>query len=162
MIRRIIVILILVVFVAPKGAFTHPGGTDGQGCHTVRTPGYWGGLYFPVGFYHRHYPITPCSYGGGSSSGGGGSSGFNDGGAGVILGVGGLIALGLAANQTAIVNHIKSAEDNQIVNDDRCPVHKLKIHKNQHDKKGENHTHRHCHMINKKWLSHEHEHPHNR
>jgi hypothetical protein len=37
----------------------HPGGTDGNGCHTCRTncTERWG---IPYGFYHRHDPVRPC------------------------------------------------------------------------------------------------------
>ncbi len=44
---------------APPSAQAHPGGTDGNGCHTCRTncTERWGISY---GFYHRHHPVRPC------------------------------------------------------------------------------------------------------
>lgn len=45
------------VFSVPA-AEAHPGGTDGNGCHTCRTNcPRWGISY---GYYHRHYPVRDC------------------------------------------------------------------------------------------------------
>ncbi len=57
------VLTILVIGGSLLGSATiteaHPGGTDGNGCHTCRTncTERWGISY---GFYHRHHPVRPC------------------------------------------------------------------------------------------------------
>ncbi len=52
-----LVVALLVVFLPRVDA--HPGGTDGNGCHTCRTncTESWG---IPYGYYHRHSPVRPC------------------------------------------------------------------------------------------------------
>ncbi len=58
-----LVLTILVIVGSLLGSATitkaHPGGTDGNGCHTCRTncTERWGISY---GFYHRHHPVRPC------------------------------------------------------------------------------------------------------
>ena len=58
-----LVLTILVIVGSLLGSATiteaHPGGTDGNGCHTCRTncTESWGISY---GFYHRHHPVRPC------------------------------------------------------------------------------------------------------
>ncbi|MYI82137.1 MAG: YHYH domain-containing protein, partial [Chloroflexi bacterium] len=44
--------------VNPAFVEAHPGGTDGNGCHTCRTNcARWGISY---GYYHRHNPVRAC------------------------------------------------------------------------------------------------------
>ncbi len=58
-----LVLTILVIVGSLLGSATitkaHPGGTDGNGCHTCRTncTERWG---IPYGYYHRHYPVRSC------------------------------------------------------------------------------------------------------
>ena len=57
-----LVLTILVIVGSLLGSATiteaHPGGTDGNGCHTCRTNCTAWGISF--GFYHRHHPVRPC------------------------------------------------------------------------------------------------------
>lgn len=54
-------LILLLVFAVPpaNSASAHPGGTDGDGCHTCRTncTERWG---IPYGYYHRHGPVRDC------------------------------------------------------------------------------------------------------
>jgi len=56
----IFAIFVAFAFATPnRVAESHPGGTDGNGCHVCRTncTERWG---IPYGYYHRHYPVRPC------------------------------------------------------------------------------------------------------
>ena len=54
-----IVVILSTWLFAPSTVQAHPGGTDGNGCHTCRTncTERWGISY---GFYHRHRPVRAC------------------------------------------------------------------------------------------------------
>ena len=50
--------LLVVLLSSPPRVESHPGGTDGSGCHTCRTNCTGWGI--PYGFYHRHNPVRAC------------------------------------------------------------------------------------------------------